>query len=159
MREKINRWDYDTMKLTGPIFKKKIYIDERNGAPARYGQAPVSKEVCLFFFMRSDGALICTRDENAPNTGYMKRNNYIFKFENGVSIKLNFSRVGEIVLKRNKTPEGLAMIGEIYKYPGSYYRKEDYKIQSFDFLSALDVKLIRAARDSYRRKLKKEKEK
>jgi len=157
MRKKLQSWDYEKMKLLGPIFKKRVYLDI--GPRTRSVPGRGIKEVDMFFFVREDGALICTSNENAPNTGYIKQNNHIFKFENGRSIKPNISGVGEIVLKRKKTPEGLAMIGEVYKYAGNYYRNDDYKIQSFDFLSPLDVKLIRAARDSHRRKLKEVKEK
>jgi len=158
MRKKLTISDYTRMQLFGPIFKKKIdFISE-----SLKGGKKITDEI--YFYIREDGALIYSSSPVANDWDYAKMNRYVFKFKTGLKLHGDFFketpiRCKNIVLKRKKTSDGLVILGEIYRYTGRIFTHKDYLVEEFEFLTAFEVKLIRAAKNSYLKKLKKMEEK
>jgi hypothetical protein len=150
MRKKLDYLEIRKLKVIGPIYKKHISIPTQSNQGITTSEVKMSS-FDLYFFMRADGALIYSNQGN--NNSVRKENTYIFKFKKKMVIRIRGYN-HELNLYRKKTPNGLAIYAKVYKYNGSYYHRLEHLKHDFEFLNPLDVKLIRAGRDSWRRKSK-----
>jgi len=142
MRKKISADEQRKMRITGPIFHKEIKVDI-NGT---------EKIFVLVLYVREDGALIySTYSDRPPYIG----NSRILKFKNGwVIYGTSHFLFHDIQIEWVKTDKGLSIYGKIYNYKG--FNSAPNLISSFELLDPLDLKMIRATRESKARQFQKE---
>jgi hypothetical protein len=129
MRAKFQYREYIAMKLSEPFYK--VDVDYKN--------------IKVHFQLRSDGAVIAS----AKKINITQDNTRVYKFKDDHLYIFG----SNIELIRRKTKDGLKIM--MRKKVG---RSKQFKDESEEivFLNELDVKLIRAGRDSLKRRMKRE---
>jgi hypothetical protein len=143
MRQKINYYQSTILKLHGPIFRKKINIEIDNR----------QRETELFFYVRDDGALIVYHNEIPEKRSYKKSNRFILKLTSGWPVRGVPDFLRNTFIYKSRSKEGVSFNGRVYKYNQSSYHTGEYLKKEYVFLNALEVKLVRAARDRVKKSL------
>lgn len=148
MRKKPTRNQYSKMPLSEIIFRKKITraeIEAQKPAATSFARH-IPVEVEISFKIRSDGALLAF---GGSPLSVVHGNDNVFKFKTGLrpAFMNNFRWASK------RTPMGLIM-GIVYSNRYDYGQNKREFIEIFN---ELEVKLLRAKRDSMRAKLNAEK--
>lgn len=146
MRRKLDRSELQRMKVSEIIYKKVVH----NGADMKdrtLSNTFRTKRI-YEFRIREDGALLMVMANTALNAAISKTNRYVFKINSG----LKDSQFMGYRWVRKRTSMGYVMG---LKSHNRWANAEDKFTEIFN---ELDIKMIRAARDSMIRKMKKETE-
>jgi hypothetical protein len=155
MREKMSYRDKQFLKLSEPLFKKRVTEDggrfTERGEPYKNKKRII--DITFVFRMRSDGALICSPENigGNPTSNYLlKTGEYVFKFRNNMKMYIKNAVSYRTLKIRDK--DGLSIFLKGIDLGWSANRDLLFEIP---FLNAFEVKMLRALRDSWKIKINK----
>lgn len=141
MREKLKGHEINALKIKGPIMQKDIVLEG-------YGSIKVQ------VFVREDGAMLVHRGE--LNLLTKASNKAIFKFKRPPTHLSGLPKTIKVLKK--KTPDGIEF--RVQRYERNWVRNEGMKENMIDeviLFTALDVKLLRRAKEKLMKEFKEEK--
>jgi hypothetical protein len=148
MRKKLSYAQKCLLKISEPIFKKRIVFRDSDFTERglKYKTRPLISNIN--FRMRSDGALLCYLDTEKIDVVLSGSN--IFKFKNNIKL----TRISNISFKTLKVKDEDGLSIYLKGIDIGWSANKELLLKTL-FLNAFEVKMLRATRDSWRAKINK----